>query len=77
VDEDRLMGSQLQTLHRRLGLPREVIEDLVVQLHDLRLVGLIRDSLHTVMTAMGAEDLRRWITPLGRRLMDYLRTAPS
>jgi hypothetical protein len=77
VDEDRLMGSQLQTLHRRLGLPRELIEELVVQLHDLRLVGLTRDSLHTVMSATGAEDLRRWITPLGRRLMDYLRTAPS
>jgi len=77
VDEDRLMGSQLQTLHRRLGLPREVIEELVVQLHDLRLVGLTRDSLHTVMTAMGAGDLRRWISPLGRRLMDYLLTAPD
>jgi hypothetical protein len=69
------MGSQLQTPHRRLGLPREVIEELVVQLHDTRLVGLTRDALHTVMTAMGAEDLRRWITPLERRLMEYLRTA--
>jgi hypothetical protein len=29
------------------------------------------------MTAVGAEDLRRWITPLGRRLMEYLRTAPD
>lgn len=75
VDEDRMMGSQLQTLHRRLGLPREVIEELVVQLHDLRLVGLTRDSLHTMMTALGAEDLRGWITSLGRRLMDYLVTA--
>jgi len=27
------------------------------------------------MTAMGAADLRRWITPPGRRLMDDLLTA--
>ena len=71
------MGSPRDRAINGRGNLLEDFQALVVQLHDLRLVGLTRDSLHTVMTAMGAGDLRRWISPLGRRLMDYLLTAPD
>jgi hypothetical protein len=65
------MGSQLQTLVRRLpGLTREHIERLVGELNDLRLTNL--RSLHTVMTAHGAENLRHALTPLGSRFVEFV-----
>jgi hypothetical protein len=66
-----IMGSQLQTLARRLpGLPRDHIERLVGELNDLRLTSL--QSLHTMMTAHGAENLRHALTPLGSRFLAFV-----
>lgn len=66
-----IMGSPSQTLLRRLpDFNRALLDDLVEQLNDMRLTRM--NSLHTMMTAHGAEDLRHSVTAVGRRFVDYL-----
>lgn len=66
------MGSPINTLSRRLpGMPREHIEDLVLQLNDLRLIKLT--SLNTMMTSYGAENLKGSLTSFGREFLKYVK----
>lgn len=68
---DNMVGSPLQTLRRRLpDLSEERITELVTQLNGQHVTSLT--SLHTTMTARGAEDLRSALTSLGKRLVAYL-----
>jgi len=72
-DEDpyAVTGSPHQTLIRRLaGYSGEQIEELIIQLNELRVINLPR--LHTMMTPRGASDLRHTITGFGRLLMCYI-----
>jgi len=63
------VGSPSQTLSKRLGgIPRYRLEELVADLNARRLSNL--QSLHTTMTAHGAEDLRHAITALGRKVLE-------
>jgi hypothetical protein len=63
------IGSPSQTLSRRLGgLTRERLDELVADLNARRLTDL--QSLHTTMTAHGAEDLSTAITPFGRKVLE-------
>ncbi len=63
------IGSPSTTLAKRLGgMPRERLDELVSDLNSRRLTNL--QSLHTTMTAHGAEDLRHAITPFGRKVLD-------
>jgi hypothetical protein len=63
------IGSPSQTLSKRLGgIAREALDELVADLNARRLTSL--QSLHTTMTAHGAEDLRSAITPFGRKVLD-------
>jgi hypothetical protein len=66
-----MMGSPSQTLGERLpDMDRDRIKDLVQQLNDLRITNL--QSLNTMMTGSGAEDLRHSVTALGKRFIKYL-----
>jgi len=63
------IGSPSQTLSKRLGgLARESLDELVADLNARRLTNL--QSLHTTMTAHGAEDLRSALTPFGRMVLE-------
>jgi len=65
------MGSPLQTLNQRLSGPsREHIQQLVSELNDLRLTSL--QTLQTMMTAHGAQELRSTVTPLGKQFAEFL-----
>ena len=69
-----LTGSPFQTLNRRLPEMDEArIEDIINQLNDLRLTNL--NSLKTMMTPQGAEDLTHSVNSLGKRFVNYLLTA--
>lgn len=71
-DHEGIMGSPLQTLHKRLpALTRDHIEQLIAELNDLRLTNL--QALKTMMTAHGAQDLQHFVTPFGARLIRFLR----
>ncbi len=72
TDQDPgMMGSPSQTLSERLpDMTDDRIKDLVVQLNDLRVSNL--QSLNTMMTGRGAQDLRNAVTPLGKRFLRYL-----
>jgi len=64
-------GSPVQTQCRRLPeIPQDRITELIDQLNDMRVTDL--KSLTTMMTAHGAADLRRSLTPYGRRFIAYL-----
>jgi len=66
-----MMGSPSQTLSERLpDMNGDRIKDLIQQLNDLRVTNL--QSLNTMMTGSGAQDLRHSVTPLGRRFIQYL-----
>ena len=66
-----MMGSPSQTLRERIpDMDDNRIKDLVLQLNDLRVTNL--QSLNTMMTASGAQDLRHSVTPLGKRFIQYL-----
>lgn len=66
-----MTGSQGATLSRRLpDIPRDRIENLVTQMNDLRITSLT--GMRTMMTARGAEDLRKAVTPFGERFVRYL-----
>ena len=66
-----MMGSPSQTLRERLpDITDDRITDLVHQLNDLRVTNL--QSLNTMMTGRGAQDLRHSVTPLGKRFVRYL-----
>ena len=66
-----MMGSPSQTLKERLPyLQDDRISDLVQQLNDMRVTNL--QSLNTMMTGGGAQDLRHSVTPLGKRFIHYL-----
>src|SRR6266478_1918665 len=66
-----IMGSPIATLEKRIaGMPPSQIEDLVMQLNDMRVVNI--RSLHTMMTSHGAADLKHTITPFGQRLIDFI-----
>jgi hypothetical protein len=63
-------GSRRHTLGNRLHeMPAEHIDDLVVQLEDLRLT---TGSLQGMVTGPSAVDLRPLITPFGRRFLMYV-----
>jgi hypothetical protein len=70
---DGISGSFNATLARRLPAYNDVIGDLVAQLNDFRITNL--SSLHTMMTARGAEDTRGTVTPFGQRFVSYIRSA--
>ena len=66
-----MMGSPSQTLEERLPeMDGDRIKDLVQQLNDLRITNL--QSLNTMMTGSGAQDLRHSVTKLGKRFINYL-----
>ncbi len=66
-----MMGSPSQTLSERLpDMNDDRITDLVQQLNDMRVTNL--QSLNTMMTGSGAQDLRHSVTLLGKRFIDYL-----
>lgn len=68
-----LSGSPIQTLTERLrDMDRNIIEDTINQLNDLRLTDLT--SLKTMMTASGAQQLEHSITPLGKRFLAFITT---
>jgi hypothetical protein len=63
-------GSRRHTLGNRLPeMPAEHVDDLVVQLEDLRLT---TGSLQGMVTGPSAVDLRPLITPFGRRFLMYV-----
>lgn len=63
-------GSRRHTLGNRLPeMPAEQVDDLVVQLEDLRLT---TGSLQGMVTGPSAVDLRPLITPFGRRFLMYV-----
>lgn len=67
-----MMGSGLETLSRRVtGMEAERIVELVGQLEVMRLVD--RVPLNVTMTARGAEELYRTLTPFGRRFVRFLQ----
>jgi len=71
-----MIGSISQTLQKRLSdIPPDRIADLAQQLTDMRLVKL--ESLNTMMTATGAEELQHTVTPYGRSFIQYILGAPS
>ena len=71
VQKSGMMGSPSQTLGERLpAMTDNRIKVLVEQLNDLRVSNL--QSLNTMMTANGAQDLRSAVTPLGKRFLQYL-----
>ena len=66
-----MRGSPSQTLSKRLSdMNGDRIKDLVQQLNDLRVTNL--QSLNTIMSGSGAQDLRHSVTPLGKRFIQYL-----
>jgi hypothetical protein len=66
-----ISGSPINTLTDRMpDIPRNQIEDLIAQLNDLRVTNVT--SLHTMMTASGAQDLRHSITPFGKRFVQFI-----
>jgi hypothetical protein len=69
-----LLGSIVGTLQRRLSdLSGRQIEDLVTRMNDLRIITLTSNRMHTTMTAAGAADLRSTISPIGQRLMSFIK----
>jgi len=69
-----MMGSPSQTLSERLpDMNDDRIKDIVQQLNDLRVTNL--QSLNTMMTASGAQDLRHSVTSLGKRFIQYLASS--
>ena len=66
-----MMGSPSQTLSERLpDMNVNRINELIQQLNDLRVTNL--QSLNTMMTGSGAQDLRHSVAPLGKRFIQYL-----
>jgi hypothetical protein len=66
-----MMGSPSQTLSERLpDMTDDRINDLVTQLNDLRVSNL--QSLNTMMTGGGAQNLTHSVTPLGKQFLKYL-----
>ena len=66
-----LLGSTMQTLRSRLEAPSEPdIEELVGQLNATRLTNV--PELRAMMTAQGAEDLRRMVTEPGKRFYNFI-----
>ena len=69
------LGSIMGTLQRRMPTcPRHKIEELVARMNDLRMINLTSRRMHTTMTAPGAADLRSTISPLGHRLISFIKT---
>ena len=64
-------SSHMQTLTERTSLDRDTIRSLVDDLNHWRLAKL--DGLSTMMTGRGAASLQHTVTPLGRKVLDYLR----
>jgi hypothetical protein len=46
---------------------------VITRLSDLRLIDLAQNSLYTMMTPGGAADLRSRISPLGNRLIAFIK----
>jgi hypothetical protein len=70
-----MLGSIIGTLQRRLpNWSRQKIEDLVAAMNDLRIINLSSNRVHTTMTAGGAADLRSTISPIGQRLISFIKT---
>ena len=67
----RMFGSAAQTLRERTGWSAAAIESALDKLNDLRVTKM--NSLNTMTTGAGAQDLRHSITGLGRKLMEYAR----
>jgi hypothetical protein len=66
------IGYIIETLKRRLpDLSESHITDLCMILNDLRLCKL--ESLGVMLTPRGAEDLKHCITPLGNRLLEFIK----
>ena len=69
--DKKYMGSPLQTLEERTGLDPNVLDSAVGTLNDLRLTNT--GSLRVMMTGHGSESLQHTVTPLGMRVLDYIR----
>lgn len=68
----KIMGSAGQTLRERTGFDDDQIETLVQKLTDLHIIRL--GNLKAMGTGLGMADLRHAITPLGRKVMKYVRS---
>lgn len=69
-----MMGSPRGTLEARLREnPIPNLQDLVNETNSLRLTNAT--SLNTMMTGNGASNLEHFVTPLGRRLLQYILAA--
>lgn len=64
-------SSHMQTLMERTSLDRDSIRSLADDLNHWRLTKL--DGLSTMMTGRGAASLQHTVTPLGRKVVNYLR----
>jgi hypothetical protein len=72
TEDHGLVGSPIQTLRKRLPeLPQGSIGEAIDQMNALRITNL--SSLNTMMTARGATDLRHAITPLGHKLISFIK----
>ncbi len=66
-----IAGSPSSTLVRRLqNIQHDHVKYLIDQLNDLRLTDM--RSFNTMMTGHGAENLHHFITPFGKRFMEYI-----
>lgn len=75
--ETFIPGSPMETIQRRIiiNFSTEHITDLVDQLDNLRVIKLL-SSLNTMMTGTGAQNLRQSVTPLGRKILSYIKNNP-
>lgn len=66
-----IAGSFSQTLSPRLqDMGKNRIADLIEQLNDLRITKI--DSINTMMTGSGSQDLRHTVTDYGKRFIQYI-----
>lgn len=66
----KMMGSPIQTLRERTGMPDGEVKESVAALNDLRATNMT--SLHVMMTGHGSEALEGSVTPFGRRILQYI-----
>lgn len=66
----KMMGSPIQTLRERTGMDQDPI---IAAVGELNALGLTRNAnLMVMMTGHGSENLGHMITPLGKRVLDYI-----
>ena len=73
---ERQMGSPLQRLEERTGVDSATIREVIEKTDTLRITKL-SSSLHTMMTGRGAASLAHALTPLGKRVFQYINDEMS